>query len=428
MKGRPYYVKTFCSHVLFIRCLYFISLILRANIVHRDLNPCGGGERLSLAVMQAISAMGIDFDITTLEKPNFHRIENSFSIELAAILEKASNINILQSALGKESELSDTERKKISHYDLTINTHGDALPYYSHYFSKKNSIVQCHFPTAKYHIVSENENYLREIGIKPVVKNVIINNNTISTTNTNVYNKKYFQMLKDSYLNLMRNSVVLTNSEFSKKAIAEELEIEARVLSPPVDIERFRNGALTSNEREDIVLVLSRIVPYKKIENAIAVAKILKENKIGKGMKIIGNLYDDDFVISNYYSYLLQMVKECNLEDYISFETSINLEKIIESMRHAKIYLHTMSGESFGISTVEAMSAGLTPVVPHIGGHTEFVPQKYQFDTLEKASEIISSAFNVSYLGRVQMSNSVKKFSISNYTIAFQRLVDSLFN
>jgi glycosyltransferase involved in cell wall biosynthesis len=389
------------------------------------LNPCGGGERLSLAVMQAISDIGIDFDITTLEKPNVHRIENSFGNKLASMIEKASTINILQSALEKEPEQSDIEQRKVRDYDLTINTHGEALPYYRHYFSKKNSIVQCHFPTAKYHIVSENENYLKETKVGSIIKNIIINNKTITTTGTN---RASFQKLKDSYLNLMRNSVVVTNSEFSKKAIAEELGIEALVLNPPVDIEPFRNAALISNYREDIVLVLSRIVPYKRIENAIAVAKILKENNIGKGMKIIGNLYDDDFLVGNYYSQLLKMIKEYSLEDYVSFEINVNFEKIMDTMRHAKVYLHTMSGESFGISTVEAMSAGLIPVVPDIGGHTEFVPQKYQFDTLEKAFEIISSAFNVSYSERIQISNSVRRFSIPNYTLSFQQLVNSLFD
>jgi glycosyltransferase involved in cell wall biosynthesis len=401
---------------------------LKANIVHRNLNPCGGGERLSIAVMQAISDMGIDFDITTLEKPNVHRIENSFGNKLAAMIEKASNINILQSTLGKKSEQSDIKGKKIRHYDLTINTHGDALPYYSHYLSKKNSIVHCHFPIAKRHIQSENEDYLKETKVGSVARGMIINDNTIATTNSKTHNKEYFQRLKDSYYNLMRNSMVVTNSEFSKKAILEELGIEALVLSPPVDVEPFRSRALISDHREDIVLVLSRIVPYKKIENAVAVAKILKENNIGKSMKIIGNLYDDDFVVGNYYSQLLQMVKEYNLEDYVSFEINVNFEKIIEIMRHAKVYLHTMPGESFGISTVEAMSAGLIPVVPNVGGHTEFVPHKYQFDTLEKASEIVSSAFNVLDSERIQVSNSVKEFSISNYTIAFQRLVSSLFN
>jgi glycosyltransferase involved in cell wall biosynthesis len=400
---------------------------LKANIVHRNLNPCGGGERLSIAVMQAISDMDIDFDITTLERPNIHRIENSFGDELASIVEKASNINILQSALGKESERSGIDKEKVRHYDLTINTHGDALPYYHHYFSKKNSIVQCHFPTAKYHIESKNEDYLKETQIDSIIRNKIIHD-PIPTTNTNIYKKTCFLRLKNSYLNLMRNSVVVTNSEFSKKAIAIELGIGALVLTPPVNIEPFRTGALISDQREDIVLVLSRIVPYKKIENAIAVAKMLKENNIGKGMRIIGNLYDDYFVIGTYYSHLLQLIKEYNLENYVSFNIDVNFEKIIETMRNAKVYLHTMPGESFGISTVEAMSAGLIPVVPNLGGHTEFVPQKYQFDTLERACKIISSAFDVSYSERIQISNSVKNFSISNYVLAFQKLVNSLSN
>jgi len=79
------------------------------------------------------------------------------------------------------------------------------------------------------------------------------------------------------------------------------------------------------------------------------------------------------------------------------------LKRLLRPIHLAKIYLHTMSGELFGISTVEAMSVGLILVVPAVGGHTEFVPNKYQFRTLEEASEIISSAMNVPYSERNKM-------------------------
>jgi hypothetical protein len=39
---------------------------VRANVIVPDLNPCGGGERLTLVTMQALSQMRIDFDLTTL--------------------------------------------------------------------------------------------------------------------------------------------------------------------------------------------------------------------------------------------------------------------------------------------------------------------------------------------------------------------------
>jgi glycosyltransferase involved in cell wall biosynthesis len=43
----------------------------------------------------------------------------------------------------------------------------------------------------------------------------------------------------------------------------------------------------------------------------------------------------------------------------------------------------------FGISVVEAMSAGLIPVVPDVGGNSEFVLQQYHYNTFKQAVEII---------------------------------------
>ena len=93
----------------------------------------------------------------------------------------------------------------------------------------------------------------------------------------------------------MRNSTLITNSEFSRRAIVNAFGMNnIYILSPPIDIETFRNVASMANgdnERNHIILVISRIDPHKKIENAIKLAKILKDKNIGRGMKIVGNLY-----------------------------------------------------------------------------------------------------------------------------------------
>ena len=75
---------------------------------------------------------------------------------------------------------------------------------------------------------------------------------------------------------------------------------------------------------------------------------------------------------------------------------------------------------------LEAMAARLIPIVPSIGGQTEFVPQQYQYSTLEQAAEIISSAFRLPYTERIQISNSVNKFSNSKYIEGFQQIVSKL--
>jgi hypothetical protein len=73
------------------------------------------------------------------------------------------------------------------------------------------------------------------------------------------------------------------------------------------------------------------------------------------------------------------------------------------------------------------MSAGLVPVVPNIGGQSEFVHSKYQFHTLEDAAHIISSAFDVSSSERHAISYSAARFSTSHYIKRFERLVNELF-
>lgn len=386
---------------------------MKFNIIHPNLNTCGGAERLSLTVMRAVTNVGGQFDITTYEIPDKKTLQQSFGASFGGVIRNADSVNILKSVFDAADW---TYQQK---YDIIVNTHIDGLPYYVPNCSKKNYVCYCNFPTAIKHIQTRNEDYLRETRIYRN-KNVL-NTGAAPTYKSNVYFKKLF----DSYLQLMKNSLVLTNSQFSKKAIKDMVGVEAEVLYPPVETKKFQSLAKSKN-RDDVILVLCRIVPYKTIENAISIAKILKKNKVGKEMRIIGNMYDDNYVIRNYYSKLLKMVKYAQLDDFVSFRINLNINKLIENMRDASVYLHTQSGEHFGISIVEAMSAGLIPIVPDKGGHNEFVPGKYQFNSIVKAASIISSALRSSASERQKISSSVKKFSVENFLKSFQRLLLSL--
>nr|MDP9498529.1 glycosyltransferase [Thermoproteota archaeon] len=240
--------------------------------------------------------------------------------------------------------------------------------------------------------------------------------------------KKYFEILKYGYWNLMRNSTVITNSEFSRKAVVNAFGLDQiYVLSPPVDIETFRNVSLkrkSGDEMNGFILVISRIAPHKEIENAIKLAKILKDNNIGKGMKIVGNLYHYFF---DYYSELKQMVVALGLTDYITFETNANLDKLLSVIGESIVYFHPKVGEHFGMAIVEAMAAGLIPVVPNEGGPTEFVPREYLFNTIEQAAEIIKNIFiHLPKTERITVSDDINKFSNSHYIDEFQTILNEL--
>jgi glycosyltransferase involved in cell wall biosynthesis len=420
---------------------------MKANIIHGDFNPCGGAERLSLVTMKALLEMDIDFDLTTLKTPNIIKLENTYGKSLVSVMEEVKQINVIN--IMEELGLQQQENDEDYNYDITINTNGDAAPYYQRSFSKQTAVTYCHFPSTKYHIESRNIEYLKtDLGLRTEEDQDVFldsNNNHEVITAYNLQwcqtrlrfsnevrrkrtKQQCFELIEYGYSNLMRSSTVLTNSEFSRRAIANAFGLEnIHVLSPPIDIETFQNVALIANgpnERNHTVVVISRIAPHKQIENAIKLAKILKDKKIGKEMKIVGNLYEYFF---DYYSGLKQMVVSLGLADYIRFEINASLDTLIRIIRESRVYFHPMIGDHFGMAVVEAMAAGLIPVVPNKGGPSEFVPQRYQFATLEQAAEIIAHVFNdLPKTEQIKISKKTGKFSNSRYIEGFQRLINEL--
>ena len=407
---------------------------MKANVIHGDFNPCGGAERLSLLTMQALAEMGIQFDLTTLKIPDISKLERSFGKNLVSVMGVINRINVIDIIEVLRRQQQDQGHENYN-YDITINTNGDAAPYYHSSFSKKNTITYCHFPSTKYHIESQNIDYLKtDLGM--IEESIDFSHRDYETINTKSSRTKtqfskrteYYEILKYGYLNLMKASTVITNSEFSRRAIVNAFGLDnIYVLSPPIDIETFRNTALMPNRgngRDDIILVISRIAPHKEIENAIKLAKILKDNNIGKGMKIVGNLYH---YFSDYYSELRQMVLRLNLTDYITFEINASLNKLLSTIQESRVYFHPKMEEHFGMAVLEAMAAGLIPVVPNKGGLTEFVPKEYQFDSIEHAAQLIDHFLDhFPKTKRLDISDNISRFSNSHYTKGFQTILYEL--
>ena len=383
-----------------------MSSRLIADVVHTSLNPRGGSERVAIATIRALLERDdCEVRLNTYERPDLPQLAASYGQSVVTLLQRVKSIVILQSI----------EKRNLSGpSDLTINTHGDLLPIFHHNMTKTNSIVYCHFPLAKYLIDGGFPEYFGLIHHSHILGRA------------EAVRTRFLAVAKNNYIQMIRNSSVLTNSEYSRRAIWKTFGTDSTVLSPPVEVERFRSAVWLSRSCKQYasrILVISRLHHTKKIENAIRLAKLLKKNKIAEGITIVGNVSPEGL---QYYCHLKQKVKEYNLGKYVKFEINTNFEKLIDLMRRSKVYLHPLPGEPFGISVVEAMSAGLIPVVPDIGGYTEFVPSKYQYHTFGGAVEAIANAIEAPYSERNQLSESVRKFSVSNYIQSFQKIVSRL--
>jgi alpha-1,2-mannosyltransferase len=424
-----------------------------AKIVHANLNAGGGSERLTIATIEALNEMGFVVDVETCTPLEIENLENSFG-HLNMNIKQVKQLDLLSNFSNLDTNASNYD----SYYDVIINTHGDVLPYLyqnsnnncstcktnvsdnSNILHTKKTVMvtYCHYPMLPYCVKTrEYINFLRKYIKFAETKGSNIDNTIIDKLLSNahlLYNK------------MMTNTIILTNSEFSKRAIKllyKNIE-EPIVLSPPVDVETFRRAALYSKEeeRENTILVVSRFNTGKQIENAIRIAKILYEKKkIHYNMIIVGNIHNRDI---EYLDFLRGMINGYGLKNYVKLEVGASFERLLHLMSKSKVYLHPLAGEPFGISVAEAMAAGLIPVVPHVGGNSEFVPQQYHYSSLEEAAEIIEDALLPRNMGskttnnkinndtiseynlRVNSSNLVMRFSTENYKKNFRKIIDCL--
>lgn len=134
--------------------------------MHVDLNPCGGAEQVALATLQALIEMGIDVELALARNPHISRLKSAFGDKrIDAIFSQIKGIDLLDGLLLKAQNY---DNGIINDDMITINTHGDMLPYYLPHFSKTNAITYCHYPLVA-ELVEQRDlsyaNYLMDLGL-----------------------------------------------------------------------------------------------------------------------------------------------------------------------------------------------------------------------------------------------------------------------
>ena len=390
------------------------------KIIHEDLNAGGGSERLTITMMEALNEMGFNIDLETITIPDWNQIKKwygKFSLKIDRIKKMdLSNIFGLSEYRNKDWLQVESEEEQ---YRLIINAHGDILPYYNpnnHGKLKGKIITYCHYPLTPKLI---NNGTYKKFLLK-FLKNSIFGYGL----NFHFAEEKLLSGVLQTYDLMMKNTIIITNSEFSKQAIENYYgKAVLSVLSPPVNVDIYRKFALTNQLRENIIIVLSRYSPDKKIETAIRIAKILHQVYKNYKMIVIGNIVKDNY---EYYRYLQSLISLSKLNDHVKLYLNVPLNNLLQLMTTSKILLHPTLEEPFGISIAEGMSAGLVPIVPFKGGNTEFVPKQFHYKTEEEAVKIIINAMNTSYNDRLKISKFTDIFSISNFKNSLKILIQDL--
>jgi glycosyltransferase involved in cell wall biosynthesis len=142
----------------------------------------------------------------------------------------------------------------------------------------------------------------------------------------------------------------IANSQHTARRIWRCYRREAKVIYPPVQIERFPY----QEKKEDFYLVVSRLVSYKKV--ALIVEAF---NQLGLPLVVIGD------------GSQMSLIKEI-ARDNIQILGAVSDEIVAEYMSKARAFIYAAC-EDFGIALVEAQACG-TPVIAFgAGGALETV-------------------------------------------------------
>jgi glycosyltransferase involved in cell wall biosynthesis len=134
----------------------------------------------------------------------------------------------------------------------------------------------------------------------------------------------------------------------------------------------------------------------------------------------------------SYYKHLVRLIKSLRVEDRVRILPNASEWQKIELLRRAKIYLHPMKYEHFGISVVEAMAAGLIPVVHRSGGPwtdiVEFGKYGFGFRDEDEAISIIENTLELkgTELDNLQ-SRIVTRSQDFSYT-KFKYIINNIFS
>ena len=168
-----------------------------------------------------------------------------------------------------------------------------------------------------------------------------------------------FAPLALSYIRLwdfyaaQRVYMYLTLSEYVARRIKKYYRRSSEVIAPPVDLEAFS----VSDQDDGYYLIVSRLVPYKRIELAIDACEAM-----GRSLKIVGIGPE------------MEILKKRSLK-WTSFLGFVPDDQLLMVYKGARALLFPQE-EDFGITPLEAAACGKPTIAYGVGGVLETVENR----------------------------------------------------
>lgn len=295
---------------------------MRVAIVHDDLLQWGGAER----VVKAISEIWPKAPIfTSVADPNIKAKHFPKTTIVESPIKYIPYIGKMRRMLFPVYPLG-FRSYDLSKYDLIVSS----TTRFAHTVPLKNGTVHvsyCHTPPRYFWEFDQymaNEKYasLKRLLIKPSIK--------------------FFQNYDVKSAHQVHSYIA--NSHNTAKKIVKLYNKKSVVIPPFIDEKVF--SAKSTVKKEDYFLLVTRLLPWKRVDIAIEAAK-----KLGLKLLIIGKGPDE------------KRLKELAKGGTIEFLNDLTDKQLAQYYRKSRAFLATQE-EDFGMSIIEAQACG-TPVIAY---------------------------------------------------------------
>ena len=204
-----------------------------------------------------------------------------------------------------------------------------------------------------------------------------------------------------------RPDYIIANSTYSAKEVETYYHRQAAVVFPPVDVDKFRPSAKTS----DFYISTSRQVNWKRLDLAVEAFQDLDAKLI-----LVGGGAEHDKLVA-------LAAGSANIEFVPTINDSKELAQLVSK---AKAFIFP-SLEPFGIAPIEALSAGIPVIAYKKGGVLDYVIEnKNGVFFPEQTAESLKKAvllFEKKRFNKKEVSATAKSFSKDNFKKTIEQFI-----
>ncbi len=363
---------------------------MRVGVFCPTLNVYGGGEFVAIAIANALAEHSHKVILFSANKVDHQAINNYFGQQLNPSVE-----SIVQPTRFTPRGIADFYQTIIHAYAAKSKC-SRFIDAFSNCVYPWTDISYIHYPFLNIHSYAKRFPYVGSPSmlLAGALPHVMVEKNLVN------YDHK----------------LVLANSYFTAREIKKYQDKPVEVLYPPFSsiISKMGKDAI-KDQAENLVVTTSRFEQGKLLEN---IPLIAAQTHPSIHYAVIGRLCNQQ-VLSN----LETLCKQLDVTNRVSLYPNCPGTKKIELLKKAKVYLHTMIGEHFGISIVEAMALGCVPIAHNSGGMVEFVPPQYRYEDIQEAASKINSEIENWSAKKSREAQAIsEKFSYSNFSSRFIEL------